>query len=401
MNLQSIPSHVPPELVHELDWATPGQDESDPYARLEPLSHGPRILFDPYDRMVNGAWLLTRSEDIRYVFQHPEIFTTDSISGQSQLLGQSWPLIPLELPPVEHGKFRSMLNGAFAPKVILSMETGLRERAASLIDRFADKGECEFVEEFGRPFPVSIFMQLMGLPDEDMDMLNGWEDDLLHSREIEGRVRGARGFYDYLTDLMRKRRAKPADDLATFVVRSEVDGKLLNDDQVIGIYFLMVLAGLDTVASSLGLNFRYLATRPDQQAMLRAKPDIIASAVEELLRRFGIVGTYRRVSQDTEIAGVQMKEGDHVHLRTYLAGLDPEDFPNPMEVDFQRSPNRHIAFAYGPHRCIGSHLARRELSIALEEWLKRVPEFRIKEGHVVPIRPGGVVSVSELPLVWT
>ena len=395
-----IPDHVPPDLVREVDLFSSGQ-EGCPYTRLAALTDGPRVLFNPPTFMQpNGSWMLTRADDIRSVFQQPEIFSSEGIAGFSRIVGESWPLIPLELDPPEHSKFRAILNGIFSPKVMASMEDGVRSRAASLIAAFADKGECEFVEAFGRPFPVSIFMQLMGLPDEDMEMLNGFEHDLLHSREMETRVRGAQGFYDYLKDLMLQRRAKPTGDLATFVVQSQVEGKPLDDVQVMGIYYLLVVAGLDTVAASLGLHFRHLAMNPDHQARLRADPALIPSAVEEFLRRYGIVATSRFVTQDTEVAGVKMKVGDRLSLLTYLASLDPDEFPDPLVVDLDRSPNRHVAFAYGPHRCIGSHLARRELIIAQEEWLKRIPPFRIRDGVEVPVEPGGLLGVTALPLVW-
>jgi cytochrome P450 len=396
-----IPDHVPRELVQEIDLYSPGTGEGCPYARLAKLTSGPRALFTPPNFMVpTGAWVLTRAEDIRSVLQKPEIFSSEGIAGFSRIVGESWPLIPLELDPPEHSKFRAILNGIFSPKVMAKMEDGVRERAASLIDAVADQGECEFVEAFGRPFPVSIFMQLMGLPDEDMGLLNGFEHDLLHSREMETRVRGAQGFYDYLKDLMRNRRAQPTDDLATFVVNSEVEGRRLSDDEVMGIYYLLVVAGLDTVAASLGLHFRHLAMTPEHQTRLRAEPELIPSAVEEFLRRYGIVATSRFVTQETEVAGVTMKVGDRLSLMTYLASLDPDEFPDPLAVDLDRSPNRHVAFAYGPHRCIGSHLARRELIIAQEEWLKRIPPFRIKDGVEVPVEPGGLLGVSALPLVW-
>ena len=396
-----IPDHVPQELVQEIDLYSSGQGETCPYARIAKLATGPRVLFNPPNFMQpSGAWMLTRAEDIRSVLQKPEIFSSEGIAGFSRIVGESWPLIPLELDPPEHSKFRAILNGIFSPKVMASMEDGVRARAASLIDAVADKGECEFMEAFGRPFPVSIFMQLMGLPDEDMGLLNGFEHDLLHSGQMDTRVRGAQGFYDYLKDLIAKRRAQPTDDLATFVVKAEVDGKPLNDEQVMGIYYLLVVAGLDTVAASLGLHFRHLAMNPDHQARLRAEPALIPSAVEEFLRRYGIVATSRFVTQETEVAGVTMKVGDRLSLLTYLASLDPAEFTDPLEVDLERSPNRHVAFAYGPHRCIGSHLARRELIIAQEEWLKRIPPFRIKDGVDVPVEPGGLMGISALPLAW-
>lgn len=396
-----IPDHVPPGLVREVNLYDPAAGAC-PYERVAALTKGPRVLFNPPNFMqAEGGWVLTRADDIRSVLQQPEIFSSEGIAGFSRIVGESWPLIPLELDPPEHSKFRAILNGIFSPKRMAAMEDGVRSRAVSLIEAFADKGGCEFVEAFGRPFPVTIFMQLMGLPDEDMEMLNGWEHDLLHSQTMEERVRGAQGFYGYLKDIIRQRRARPQDDLATFVVNSEVDGRRLNDVEVMGIYYLLVVAGLDTVAASLGLHFRHLAMTPEHQDRLRAEPALIPSAVEEFLRRYGIVQTRRFLTRDAEVAGVRMKAGDRVELMTFLASLDPDEFPDPLSVDLERSPNRHVAFAYGPHRCIGSHLARRELIIAQEEWLSRIPPFRIADGVEVPVEPGGLLGISALPLVWS
>src|SRR5690606_17126062 len=152
-----------------------------------------------------GAWMISRADDVRYVLQHQELFSSHGIAGFSAMVGEAWPLIPLELDPPDHAKYRTILNGIFSPGKIKALEDGVRERAVSLISAVADKGECEFVEAFARPFPVAIFMQIMGLPDKDFDVLVGWEHDLLHSYQIEHRFRGAKGFLDYLRNLIAER----------------------------------------------------------------------------------------------------------------------------------------------------------------------------------------------------
>jgi cytochrome P450 len=397
--VQDIPEHVPQELV--LAGPQPGSGlDSDPYVQLAAMHDGPRVTFMPPGPMrPQGVWMISRADDVRHVLQHPELFSSHGIAGFSAMVGESWPLIPLELDPPDHGKYRTLLNGIFSPGKIKALEDGVRERAVSLIAAVADKGECEFVEAFARPFPVAIFMQIMGLPDEDFDQLVGWEHDLLHSGEMAERFRGAKGFLDYLRALIAERRANPTNDLASFVIQAEVDGRPFTDDEVMGVYYLLVVAGLDTVAASLSLHFKHLAENPADQARLRADPSLIPGAVEEFLRRYGIVTTSRFVTEDTEVAGVKMLKGDRLSISTMAPSLDPSEFEDPMAVDIERSPNRHVAFSYGPHRCIGSHLARRELIIAIEEWLK-LPEFRVRGGEAAPVVPGGLLSVSALPLVW-
>jgi cytochrome P450 len=399
-----VPAHVPPELMVD---AIPGREAtSDPYFQLAALHDGPRVVFIPPSPVFaqQGMWMLSRAEDIRWVLQRPELFSSKGIAGFSRMVGESWDLIPLELDPPTHAKYRTILNGIFSPAKMKAMEDGVRARAVALIDAVAgqgaNKGECEFVEAFGRPFPVSIFMQLMGLPQEDAALVNGWEHDLLQSADMSHRLRGAKGFLDYLRAWIAKRRREPADDLTSFAINSQVDGRPLSDDEVMGICYLLVVAGLDTVAASLGLHFRHLALNPGDQARLRADPSLIPDAIEEFLRRYAIVTSSRFLTEDAEVAGVRMKKGDRISISTMAASLDPTEFENPLQVDITRSPNRHVAFAFGPHRCIGSHLARRELIIAVEEWLKRVPPFRVKDGEAALVQPGGLLNVHALPLQW-
>ncbi|MGQ0534381.1 MAG: cytochrome P450 [Caulobacteraceae bacterium] len=403
-----IPEHVPQELVRpaqEFSAAAgpAGTGGKCPYERLSEMHGGPPIVYTaPTIGFFGtpGSWLLTKAKHIRAVLQQPDVFSSKGIAGFSRLVGESWDLIPLELDPPEHGKFRALMNSIFAPAKISAMEDGVRARAIALIDAVSGKCECEFVEAFGRPFPVSIFMQLMGLPDEEMQQLNEWEHGLLHSGTLDERLAAAHGFLNYLRELIAARRREPTNDLTTFAIQAEVDGRALTDDEVMGMCYLLVVAGLDTVAASLGLHFRHLAQNPEDQARLRASPALIPSAVEELLRRYATVTTSRFATQDVEIGGIKMMKGDRVTCSTMLASLDPDEFDRSMDVDISRSPNRHVAFSYGPHRCIGSHLARRELTIAMEEWLKRVPPFRTKGGVDVPVKLGGLLGVDCLPLEW-
>ncbi len=399
-----IPDHVPTELVRPAGTMMFDKGSNTcPYDRMSQMHGGPRVFYrapssDPFNPQ--GAWVVTRAEDIRAVMQQPEIFSSKALTGFPQLGGENFDLVPIEVDPPLHGKYRALLNPMFSPKAIGAMEEGIRTRAVGLIEKVVANGRCEFVEAFGRPFPVSVFMQIMGLPEADTGKLNEWEQGLLHSPTVPERQAGARGFLKYLRALIAERRAMPTDDLAGFAVSTEMEGRPLDDEEVMGVYYLMVVAGLDTVAASLGLHFRHLAQHRDLQRRLRSEPSLIPDAVEEFLRRYAIVTTNRTVTKDIDLAGVAMKRGDKVTCSTILASLDPAEFDDPLEVDIERSPNRHVAFSYGPHRCLGSHLARRELTIAMEEWLARVPEFHIAEGEDVPVVPGQLLSVDALPLEW-
>lgn len=396
-----VPAHVPGELVKNIDVFRHGG--ADPYRSLAALHQGPRVFYNLHSVPTLGAgtWVLTRAEDIRVALQQPEIFSSRSAFSVSALIGETWKLIPFELDPPLHTAFRAVLNGSFSPAKMAKIEDDIRARAVQLIDAVLDKGECEFVEAFARPLPVSIFMQMMGLPEEHMEQFNRWEAAYTHPPRPIDMMRAVRAIADYLRTLIAERRATPRNDLVTLCINAKVDDRALTDDEILGTCFLLFAAGLDTVTSSLSLNFRHLAMNPHDQARLRAEPSLIRNAVEELLRRYAVTSSSRVVAQDTVFAGATMKEGDAVAIMTALANLDPVEFDEPMGVDFDRTPNRHIAFMSGPHRCIGSHLARRELVIAIEEWLKRVPPFRVKGGRTVPIKPGTLMCAPRLPIEWS
>jgi cytochrome P450 len=401
VSVETVPAHVPPGLVVPYDILRVSGPQDDPFEVLRELRAKPPIFYTPvHFSSPVGAWVLTRAEDIRAVLQNPEVFSSKGVSGFSRLLGETWDMIPLELDPPHHTKFRALLNPLFAPKEIAKLAEGVRQSCIALIERAKARPDCDFMRDFGRPFPVLIFLQLMGLPAEDFDRFVVWEDNLLHGGSIEIRIGAAAAIRDYLRELASVRRSNPTGDLVSFAVQAEIDGVKLTDDEILGICYLLFVGGLDTVASSLGFYFRYLASHPEQQQKLREHPEAIPDAVEELLRAYAVVMVSRFAVADTEIGGVSIRKGDCVAIYTSFASADPADFESPEHIDLTRSPNRHIAFSYGPHRCIGSHLARRELVVALEEWVKRVPPFRITPGGEVRMHGGVVFGVDRLPLTW-
>ena len=208
----------------------------------------------------------------------------------------------------------------------------------------------------------------------------------------------ARKSVDFLRSEIDKRRDNPPDDLFGAALRGQVDGRPLNDDELIGFTFNLFIGGLDTVSTNIGLQMLHLAEHPDDQRYLRANPERIPRAIEELMRAYAPVTTFRTCTRDIEFGGVQMKAGDKVAMMTTLVARDPEEFDNPGEIRLDRNP-RHVSFGFGVHSCIGVHLARRELKIAMEEMLARIPEFRLAPGHTVR-RWIGMIAPVELPLVW-
>lgn len=394
------PAHIPDPLVREINIQNLPGAQDNPAEAICKLHEGPDIFWTPESTQKMPSWVVTRHELIREILQDPENFSSKHIAGFSLLLGEQWDLIPLEKDPPDHTRYRIAMNPLFAPTKVNEITDSVMEVAQKLVDDALEKGQCEFIDGFSRPFPVLVILSLIGLPLDELPRFLAWEDDLLRGDTMEARVVAAREIKDYLLEVVADRRDNPADDLVTFATTCEIEGKPLTEEEVLGIVYLLFVGGLDTVASMLGFIFRHLAENPGHQQQLRDDPSLIPQAIEEYLRAFAVVTTSRYVTRDIEFHGVQMKEGDRVVLPTALAGRDEREFSCPHTVDFERDSNRHISFSSGPHRCIGSHLARRELKIALEMWLEQVPMFRVKEGETPVAHSVGVYGVDYLPLVW-
>ena len=397
----AIPEHVPPSLVIPFDFYSDPLFSTDPFDAIRwQRTDAPRIFYSPTHYMFPGGWVITRAEDIRYVQQNAELFSSREQVSFAALLGEAWDLIPLEVDPPRHKLYRTLLNPLFSPKEIARLECGVQESADNLISKFASLGGTEFVRSFAQAFPVSVFLRLMGLPIEEMPTFLDWEKGLLKSFNLETRRSSARSITDYLRRVIISRRKQPGEDLISRIVVGQVDGRALNDEEVIGICFLLFIAGLDTVASSLGFHFRHLAADTALQSQLRADRTLIPAAVEEFLRIYSIVISHRRVAKDTEIAGVTMKKGDWISVPTANGSRDAREFSDPDTFKLDRDSNRHVAFSYGIHRCIGSHLARREFVVAINRWFDLIPPFELKPGSSVKTVGGAVFGVEEMHLVW-
>jgi cytochrome P450 len=373
----------------------------DPQAAAAVALNGPRIFYSQMNtRDGRGTWVVTRADDQRRVLQDPETFSSHR-SIFASALGESWPMIPLEIDPPRHALYRSLLNPLLSPKRVIAMEEAVRERAGILIDKILASGtSCDVMDAFAFPFAVNIFLRFLGLSDDRLEEFVTWANDLLHGDD-EQRPRAARTIVEFIRSLAEERRREPVDDFMTFVVQAEIEGRPLDDQEVMGIGVLLFVAGLDTVAAAIGFDLRYLAEHPEDQELLRREPDRIVLAKEEMLRAFSTVQMIRVATRDVDFEGAPIKKGDYISCASMIANRDPDEFENPEMLDLGRVGNRHTAFATGPHRCIGSHLARREIEVALEEWLARVPRFRIKEG-TAPITYGGhVFGIEGLVLDWS
>jgi cytochrome P450 len=396
----AVPDHVPPHLIRDWAFATAPGALEDPFKALSALYDGPDIFWSPCARFQMPAWVVTRHELICEVAQDPLTFSNFQQSGFSQLMGEDWDLIPLEKDGTAHNAFRTLMNPLFSPKRVAAIEASVRGVAEGLVGALAEKGEGELMSAFARPFPVSVFLTLMGLPLDLTPQFLAWEDGLLHGKTQEDRVEAAFAIKRYLNEVIAERRARPTDDLVSFAVAGTVEGRPLNDEEVMGICYLLFVAGLDTVASTLGFIFKHLAENPADQQLLREEPGLRTAAIEEFLRAFSTTTSNRLATRDLDFHGVPIKAGDRVVLCWALSGLDEREFPAAQVLDFRREHVRHTTFAVGPHRCIGSHLARRELRIALDLMLDRIAPFRLKPGEKAVTHATGVFGVDHLPLVW-
>jgi cytochrome P450 len=360
----------------------------------------------PAGRMVEGGGpFIFRYEDVLFALRHPEIFSAEIEVG---IIGNQRPLIPLQLDPPKQTKYRKILDPLFSRRKVQEMEPDLRELANELIDGFVDTGSCEFATEFAVPYPCTAFLRLMGLPQADLQLFLDLKDGIIRpevgsqSAEEATRIRddaGART-YAYFEEILDARSEAPKDDLLSYFLSAEVDGAVLTREEILDICFLFLIGGLDTVTSTLGCSFAYLAEHSDRRQQILDRPDLIDSAIEEMLRwETPVMQVIRELKQDYKLGDVECKKGERVVLVLGSADVDPNEFPDAELVDFERSPNRHIAFGSGAHRCLGSHLARLELRVAVQEFHRRIPHYSIKEGEE-PRYNTAIREVTHLPLVF-
>ncbi|MGL5839264.1 MAG: cytochrome P450 [Sphingorhabdus sp.] len=401
----AVPGHVAPDLVRKLDYVAGPEFLKDPYAYLSTVVESwPRITFSPG---VEGGWMVTRFEDVREVLQNNTVFSSRGIASvvardeanHSDQEG-GFELIPLELDPPRHAKYRMMLNPVFSPKEIEKLDADIRRVATNLVDAIKHNKQCDFVSAVARPLPTIIFLRMMGLPEDQADIFVHWTVELIHSHDPVRQKAATDSIMGVLFQLVAERKQSPRDDIISKIVALKIEDKPLPETDIMGFCFLLFIAGLDTVTSTLTNMFRYLADTPDYRKQLVANPDLIPEAAEELLRAFAVVTTSRFVAQDIDIFGVTMKKGDRVTVVIPAANRDPEEFEEPRAIRIARGNNRHITFSAGPHRCIGSHLARREIRIILEEFLRQIPDFSVDPAKPFKIYGGGVIGYHSLPLRW-
>jgi cytochrome P450 len=397
----NVPDHVPPELVRAVGLIEGPEFLADPFGFMAALNENqPRIYFN-VSPISGGMWHFTHHEDCYLMLRNAELFTTEGATPFPRDPANYFPMLPLESDPPEHRKYRDVLEPLFSIRAIATMKEGILARTNALLDQFEGLGGCEFTKEFGRPLPVSVFLDLMGLPQEMLDTFVGWAMDLLHAMDDRAKMVRAMGEVSaYLQTVIEEKRARPDEKAISSIVHGQVDGRPLTQPETFGYVFFLFIAGLDTVFAALNNIFVWLAEHPQERRWIRDNPDQIDNVVEELLRVFTVTFSGRKLTQDLEIAGVKMKQGDRVTSILPAANFDPTVFPDPRRVDFNRQRKPTLAFAGGVHSCMGAHLARLEIKIAIGEFLRRIPDFRMRDGWKIEYWPGGVIGPKTVPLVW-
>jgi cytochrome P450 len=343
--------------------------------------------------------LLTRMNEIRDAYQDPTLFSSSAVTLDAPNPPYMW--IPEMLDAPEHGKWRRLLGPIFSPAAIEALKPKVHQRFQEILDEIAPRGKCDYVADVSLRFPNTIFMEIMGLPVEQAEQFQDWETRILHVAGYgDDSLKAMHEVTQYFAGLLEERAAEPRDDILSKALQWEIDGEKVTQADLESFCLLLFMAGLDTVAAQLSYSMLHLAQNDADRARIVEEPALIPSAIEEFLRYYSFVTPSRKAMADTEIAGCPVKAGEMVHLPLAAANRDPAEFPDADKVIIDREDNRHLAFGAGPHRCLGSHLARQELFVGISEWHKRIPNYRL----AVPLEEvrehGGQIGLNNLPLVW-
>jgi cytochrome P450 len=355
---------------------------------------------------LGGEFALTDLDTVETAFRQPAVFSSKKAFD---VLASPLPLVPIAFDPPEQTHYRRILQPFFSPRAVRPLEGDLRRQLIEIIEPLAARGECDFVAEVAAIFPVQAFLTLFGFPLDMRDQLIEWKDAVLgltdasgnDSAAAEAAMGKAGELFFYLSDLVARRRGVAGDDVLSQLLC--LDGEeALTDEEAIGLCFLFVLAGLDTVTGSLGFGMDRLARNPVQRRQIVDDPSLIPAAVEELVRLDPPAPFVPRVTaEETVLDGRTLPAGTRVFGYLAAANRDENRHPDPYTVNFHRGDNPHASFGIGVHRCLGSHLARMEMRLVYEEWHKRIPDYGVALGAVPRVRwPQGTLGLEALPLVF-
>ena len=352
----------------------------------------------------DGTWLLTSEEAVRFAQHHPEIFSSaGAIADQTAGM---LPMPPVAVDRPDHTKYRKILDPMFSPRVVNAMEDELRGQVKDLIAAFADKGECDAVADLARLYPAQVFLTFFGMPLADRDQLLNWVETVLDNGNGVGTAQGspemvesATALLTYISAYIEQKRQTPGDDVLSRVLALQAD-EAWKVEELLGFTFIFTMAGLDTVAAAIGFAMRNLALNPQLRRSLIADPALVAPFIEETLRFEPPAHLVTRITtQDVDVCGVRIPEGETVSLYLGTANRDRSRYQDPDDFDLSHSDIGHLTFGGGIHRCLGSHLARRELRLVIEEFHKAIPEYQVTPGFEPEVKwPAATIRLASLPL---
>jgi hypothetical protein len=375
----------------------------DPYPTYDELRERHPVYRNPR----TGLWAISRYDDVYEALREPELFSSRRIGvlpGEVEGAERRMPMMILMDPPA-HDELRNLVNRSFTPRRIAELEPRVRQIARALIDDFAERGSCDLWADFAAPLPTTVIAELLGIPPADREMFKEQSTAVVAAAgptsgpmQAEGAGQANRVLAEYLAGQFEEKRRRPGDDLLSALLEAEVDGRRLTPPELLGFAILLLIAGNETTTNLICNAALLLDRHPDQLRRLAADPGLLPRAIEEFLRCDSPVqGLERDLSEDLDVQGQVIPAGSKLFLLIAAANRDPRRYAQPQRFDVGRWPNRHLAFGFGTHFCLGASLARLEARVSFEELLRRVPEFHVS-GPVERLHSAVIRGLLRVPL---
>ncbi|MCH1550542.1 MAG: cytochrome P450 [Pseudomonadales bacterium] len=394
----AVPPHVSDHLVEEFDYYQDSQLKVDPVNRYNELGRRhPEGVF--YSVCNGGFWVICGFDAYCEAAKNTAVFSSDT-SGSLPLTNENlFVAPPISVDPPEHIKFRVPVNSYFSKPRVRNMENKISDLVEALVDEMLDKRAINFVTAFAEPLPITLFMEMMGLPISRLREFRDYATEYLGSPCEVRRADLQQKILGLMEEVVIERRTRPCNDIISGLNAITIDNRAITHEEILGYCFVFFLAGLDTVVNALNYAVLYLARNPAVMQEIKGNPLLVDAFVEESLRRFSFVNTMRSTTQDTEFFGVSMKAGEPVILSGSAANLDPKAFDHPLKFDLHRKRANHVAFSTGPHHCMGAPLARLEMQIAIRHLCARFKSMALSGSDAVEYSGGGAVAaISRLDL---
>jgi cytochrome P450 len=391
-----VPAHIAPELVVEFDYLNDPGFRTSPHEVYMRFSGGPDMI---YSICNGGHWIATRLEVMNDIFLDPAHFSNfPRIIPKAVSLGTPQPFSDID--PPHNAKYRRLLTAALGKKGARDFADEARRIMIELTDEVLPFGACDFAAAIAQKLPIFVLMRWLDLPFEDRFVLMKHTDEILGHHDPAARKVAKLATRAYVESVVTERRAHPAADFISYLANGEIDGRRATHEEAVAMVTNLLIGGLDTVRHMMSFIALFLARNVGHRRQLVESPNLLPAAVDEMLRWAPIPNMSRSVTGDFSFHGVQLKAGEMVLMPLVLAGRDERAYENAARVDFTRPRARTLTFGTGGHVCPGMNLAKIELAIFLEEWLKRVPEFWLPPDKAPVTRGGIILGVEELPLAW-